>query len=197
MKTENKILMQQARASLAGKWKLAVGTAFLYMFIMILIGSPKNIGQIFSLIATGPFSVGIAIFSLSISRNKEAKTKQIFEGFNKFTRALVAHLLVVLFTILWSLLFIVPGIIAALAYSQTFFILADDPNISASDAIKKSKKMMNGYKWKYFCLGFRFIGWLILSALTFGIGLLWLLPYIQITYAKFFDDVNTQEQVVV
>ncbi len=192
MKTENKILMEKARESLVGKWGLAVGTFAVYAVINIAISSLKGrgTGSIVSLLVSGPFIMGVSLFSLSISRNKEAKFEQLFEGFKKYGRSLVAYLLVVLFTILWTLLFIIPGIIAALSYSQTFYILVDDETINPKDAIKKSKKMMMGFKWKYFCLGLRFIGWTLLSILTFGVGFLWLFPYIHISTAKFYDDIK-------
>jgi uncharacterized membrane protein len=190
MKTENKILMKWARESLAGKWGIAVGTFAVYAAIMIGVASPRGSGGVISLLISGPLAVGVSLFSLSISRSKEAKLEQLFEGFKRFSRSLVAHLLMAAFTILWTLLFIVPGIIAAISYSQTFFILVDDETISASDAVKKSKKMMYGYKWKYFCLKLRFIGWGILSILTLGVGLLWLVPYVQVTMAKFHDDIK-------
>ena len=95
-----------------------------------------------------------------------------------------------LFTFLWTLLLIIPGIIAVLSYSMTFYILADDNSIGAMEAIDKSKKMMDGYKWKYFCLGLRFIGWSLLCILTLGIGFLWLLPYMQVSVVKFYDDIK-------
>jgi uncharacterized membrane protein len=147
---------------------------------------------IITLLISGPLVVGLAIFSLSISRNQEASVGQLFLGFSKFGICLAAYLLVALFTILWMLLLIIPGIIAAFSYSMTFYILADETSIGAMEAIDKSKKMMNGYKWKYFCLLFRFLGWAILCIFTLGIGLLWLVPYIQVSTAKFYDDVKAQ-----
>lgn len=190
MKTENKILMKMARESLAGKWGLAVGTFAVYLVINIITAGIKDVGPVISLLVSGSFAVGISLFALSISRNKEAKLEQLFEGFKKFSRSLASYLLVVLFTLLWMLLLIIPGIIAAISYSQTFFILADDETIGARDAIKKSKKIMYGYKWKYFRLRLRFIGWAILSILTLGIGLLWLIPYMKVSTAKFYDDIK-------
>jgi uncharacterized membrane protein len=190
MKTENKILMKQARESLKGKWRLVIGTFAVYLFINIILSSLKRPGTAISLLVSGPFAVGISLFILSVSRNKEARLEQIFTGFNRFGRSLGAFLLVVLYTALWTLLFIVPGIIAAISYSQTFFILVDDGAIGAAEAIKKSKKIMYGYKWKYFCLSLRFIGWGLLSILTLGIGFLWLIPYIQVSRAKFYDDIK-------
>jgi uncharacterized membrane protein len=191
MKTENVVLMQMARESLKGKWGLAIGTFVVYMLVAAILQIIPIIGPIASLIISGPLALGLAIFSLSISRNQNAKLEQIFQGFSNFGTALGAYLLMILFIILWTLLLIIPGIIAAISYSMTFYILADDNSIGAMDAIDKSKKMMDGYKWKYFCLGLRFLGWALLCILTLGIGFLWLMPYMQVSMAKFYDDVKT------
>jgi len=195
MATENAILMQQARESLKGKWGLVIGTFLVYMLIVSAIQIIPFVGAIITLFIGGPFALGLAIFSLTISRNQEASLEQIFKGFNNFGTSLGAYLLMVLFVILWMLLLIVPGIIAALSYSMTFFIIADDSTIGPMDAIDKSKKMMYGYKWKYFCLNLRFLGWALLCILTLGIGLLWLIPYIQISLAKFYDDVKANSMI--
>jgi uncharacterized membrane protein len=191
MKTENVVLMQMARESLKGKWGLAIGTFLLYMLISVVLQMIPILGIIASLVITGPFALGLTYFTLSISRNQDAKLEQIFQGFNNFGTALGAYLLMALFIILWTLLLIVPGIIAAISYSMTFYIIADDNSIGAMDAIDKSKKMMYGYKWKYFCLCLRFLGWALLCILTLGIGFLWLMPYMQVSMAKFYDDVKT------
>ena len=190
MKTENVILMQMARESLKGKWAIAIGTLIVYFLIATALQIIPVIGPIASLIISGPFALGLATFSLSISRDQDPKLEKIFQGFNNFGTALGAYLLMLLFILLWMLLLIIPGIIAAISYSMTFYILADDNSIGAMDAIDKSKKMMNGYKWKYFCLGLRFIGWALLCILTLGIGFLWLMPYMQVSMAKFYDDVK-------
>lgn len=190
MKTENVVLMRMAKESLKGKWGLAVGTYFVYLVILGAIQMIPKAGPIISLLITGPMVLGIATFSLSLSRNQEAKLEQIFTGFKVYGRALGTYLLMVLFILLWMLLLIIPGIIAALSYSMTFYILSDDNTIDANAAIDKSKKMMDGYKWKYFCLILRFLGWALLCVLTLGIGFLWLIPYIQVTMAKFYDDIK-------
>jgi uncharacterized membrane protein len=190
MKTENKILMQRARESLSGKWGLAVGTFAFYILTVIVLNSVPKVGGIISLVVLGPVFLGLIIFTLALSRNTDAKFEQIFVGFQDFQRALVAYLWRILFILLWALLFIIPGIVAAIAYSQTFFILADDKSVSGRDAVKRSKQMMYGYKWKYFCLQLRFLGWALLSILSVGIGFLWLLPYMQVSYAKFYDDLK-------
>lgn len=95
-----------------------------------------------------------------------------------------------LFTSLWSLLFVVPGIIKACSYSQALYIIAEDPEIGALEAINRSKAMMDGHKMEYFVLGLSFIGWNLLACLTFGILYIWLIPYMQTTMANFYNSIK-------
>ncbi len=195
MMKENKELMAEARASLSGNWGLAIGTFLVYTIIIASLQVIPVVGGVLGLFIAGPMAVGISMFSLSLSRGENARLEQIFEGFRNYGTVLGAYLLMVLFIFLWMLLLIIPGIIASIAYSQTFYILAEDDTIGSMDALRKSKEMMNGYKWKYFCLVLRFIGWFLLCILTFGIGFLWLSPYIQVSYAKFYEDLKTNQAV--
>ena len=190
--TENRILMAQARESLRVKWGLAIGTFVLYMVIMIPVALIPFAGIVISILIGGPMSLGLAIFTLSISRKQDAQLAQLFEGFQKFSVGLSAYLLKAVFTLLWTLLLVIPGIIAALSYAMTYYIIVDNDSIGALDAITRSKEMMRGNKWKLFCLCFRFLGWILLCVLTLGIGFLWLYPYI----AQFYDDIKKQEAVV-
>ncbi|MDA8970031.1 DUF975 family protein [Flavobacteriaceae bacterium] len=187
---ENTELMAEARESLSGNWGLAIATFLVYGIIISIFQVIPTVGSVLALFIAGPMLVGVSMFSLSLSRSENARLEQIFEGFKNYGTVLGAYLLMVLFIFLWMLLLIIPGIIAAIAYSQTFYILAEDDTIGSMDALKKSKEMMDGYKWKYFCLGLRFIGWALLCILTLGIGFLWLSPYIQISYAKFYEDIK-------
>jgi uncharacterized membrane protein len=191
--TENRILMRQARESLKGKWGLAVGTFFVYMLVLIAIQRIPKAGPLLSLLIAGPMLVGVSIFSLAISRNRNPQFSQLFDGFKKFGVSLGAYLLYLIFIILWAILLIIPGIIAAMSYSMTFFIIAEDDLAGPLEAIKKSKQMMYGYKWNIFCLGLRFIGWALLCILTLGVGFLWFIPYISVSFAKFYDDLLHRE----
>lgn len=210
MISTNKELMAQARQSLTGKWGMAVGAFFVYIMIVMIISmfgmgwdlitgafsesslsqfSPVSTGL--SLIIGGPFMLGVCILTLAISRGSEdAKMEQIFEGFSSFVKAFITYFVMNIFILLWTLLLIIPGIIASLAYSMTFFIMTDEPDINPIDAIRKSREMMNGYKWKFFCLNLRFLGWAILCLFTMGIGYLWLSPYMYVSFAKFYDDIK-------
>ena len=91
---------------------------------------------------------------------------------------------------LWMLLFIIPGIVAAYRYAMTSFILAENPELTAGEAINCSKELMDGNKWRLFCLNFSFIGWIILCGFTLGIGYLWLTPYEQAANAAFYRDIT-------
>jgi len=184
----NREIMLQAKEALSGRWGLAIGVMLLYQIILGVTDSAFT--PFVALVITGPMNVGLAVFSLSLSRRQDARLEQLFAGFERFGTNFIAYLLYSVFVFLWFLLLIIPGIIAMLSYSQTFYILAEDKNIGAYDAIMKSKDMMNGYRWKYFCLGLRFIGWWILCILTFGIGFLWLMPYMSVSCARFYDDVS-------
>ncbi len=196
MNTENVTLMRAARESLKGKWGVAILTFLIYILLTSTTGTARSHGSMLTfssaltLIIGGPLALGAAIFSLSISRGKEARLEQIFLGFNNFSTALITYLLLILYVLLWTLLLIIPGIIAALGYSMTFYILSDDPLIKPQDALKKSKSMMDGYKLKlfYLCLRFFLLG--LLCILTLGIGFLWLIPFIHVTMAKFYDDIK-------
>lgn len=193
-------LMKMARTSLEGKWGLAVGTFFVYMVIVSVASSVAQMLNPFASIASslligGPFTLGLAVFSLNISRNRNAETGQIFEGFNNFGTALVAYLLMMLIVLAGFIALIVPGFILSLGLSMTFFIIADDSSIAPIDAIKKSWEMMKGHKADLFVLYLIFFGLILLSAFTLFIGLLWLIPYMQVTFAKFYIDIKGNEDL--
>lgn len=187
---DNEALMRSARESLTGKWGTAILTFFLYMVITGIGGLPGVAGVFVSILIAGPLGLGIAMFSLNIVRNKEIKVEQMFDGFKNFITAFLAYLMMCVFIFLWTLLLIVPGIIAALGYSMTFFIMADNPTISAVDALSASKKMMNGYKMKLFVLYLVFLLLSILCILTLFIGFLWLVPFANVTLAKFYEEIK-------
>ncbi|NLE03060.1 MAG: DUF975 family protein [Fibrobacter sp.] len=190
MALTNVEIMMEARNSLKEKWGIAVGATVVYLVIVIIINSLHNVGRIVNIILGGPLQVGLASFYLILVRGNKPGIKNIFDGFSSFGNNLAAYLLMLLYIILWTLLLIVPGIIAAFNYSMTMFILADNPGLDASEALKKSKKMMNGNKAKLFYLYCRFIGWILLGFLTVGIGFLWITPYIMTSISLFYEDIR-------
>lgn len=183
MKT-NQQLMQDARGRLTGNWETPIAS---YLVAALISGIGGPVG----LVIGGPMQFGVSVFSLRFAKGKDADIAQIFDGFRmRMSESIVAYLLMLLYILLWSLLLIIPGIIAAIAYSQTFFILADDDKVSGTEALARSKKMMSGNKGKFFGLCLRFTGWFIVSLLTFGIGFLWLIPYMQVSFANFYHEIK-------
>jgi len=187
----NSDLRYNAREILSGNWWPCVGLTLVYFIIQMVLGVIPFAGSVASLIITGPMQLGLTIFYISFIRSDEPDFNKFFEGMNDFGRALAAFLLMTLFIFGWTLLLIVPGIIAMYRYSQTFYIIMDDPEISAIDALRKSSDMMSGAKFKLFTLHFSFIGWGILAALTLGIGQLFLFPYMLTSQAYFYEDVKS------
>lgn len=132
--------------------------------------APANqlIGVLISLMSM-MLGVGYIINTLHVSRREENSIGNLFDGFAMFFRVLWLQILIWLFTALWSLLFVIPGVIAALRYAQALRILIDDPSKGALQCIRESKEMMRGHKWELFVLGLSFIGWYILIGLAAGV----------------------------
>jgi len=136
--------------------------------------------------------LGYARFNLDLTGGADARLESLFDYFRWFKTAFCARFLTGLFIFLWSLLLIIPGIVASYTYAMVPYILAEDPDMTASDAIAVSKRMMEGNRWRLFCLEFSFIGWIILSAFTLGIGNLFLTPYRAAAKAAFYRDLRGQ-----
>lgn len=138
--------------------------------------------------------VGYSKFNLDlVDRTREPEIGTLFSYFGNWKTTAMAELLQTVYVLLWSLLFIIPGIIASYSYAMTGYILAENPEMNPSEAIARSKEMMSGNRWRLFCLQFSFIGWSILSSLTLGIGNLWLTPYRQAATAAFYREVSGTE----
>lgn len=190
------------RDALKGKWGLGVVGTLLYfaltMIPVIILNSifrhgevgPSGISTIYNLLISGPMVLGYAMFAISIFRKRETSAAEVFYGFERFGKAFGLYIVMSIFIILWSLLLIIPGIIAAFRYGLCFYILADHPEMGIMEALNESKRMMKGNKWKMFCLNISFIGWGILCVFTLGIGFLWLLPYMEVSVIAFYDIAN-------
>jgi uncharacterized membrane protein len=196
MKTANSILTTQARAALKWQWKPSIIAIVIFVAVSALLAAIPILGWILSLVIAGPLLVGFNKFFLRQYRREETDFAQIFDGFSVFSSALVAWVLCSIFVFLWSLLLVVPGIIAALSYSMTYFIIVDNPGIDGLEALRKSKEMMRGNKGKLFCFACRFIGWSFLCLLTLGIGFLWLAPYWMTSKAAFYQDLLTKPEII-
>ncbi len=207
------VLRNKAWEALRGKWGNSAAIClvlfaiiFAGMVILRLIGlfpavdpqQPYAMYQswgywgsmLYNLFFASLIGMGALFMWLDVARGKKVEFNTLFEPFKDYGRYLCGVLLVFVFTFLWSLLFVIPGIIKAISYSQTYFIMRENPEMKANDAINLSMKMMKGHKMDFFLLGLSFIGWVLLGCITFGIGLLWVYPYIYTTMGEFYEEVK-------
>ncbi|MEI6092135.1 MAG: DUF975 family protein [bacterium] len=189
-------LKAKSLEQLKGKWSSVVIATLVFYAVTALCGGVGTFTlHILTIVLMGPLYFGFFGYFMKIKRQEPAVLENLFDGFKRFIPSFLLYLLMTIYILLWALLLVVPGIIAALSYSQAFFILIDNPEMSSADAIKKSKAMMHGHKWNYFVMMLSFIGWGILAILTCGIGYLWLTPYIMETLVNFYDELKTEKTV--
>ncbi len=155
-----------------------------YIFIIALIMAALYF------ILGGVVEIGYAKFNINIADRKNAGIDNLFGYFSIWKSAAVMRILKGLYIFLWSLLFIIPGIVAAYSYAMTSYIMAENPDMTAGEAICASKQMMMGNRGRLFCMLLSFIGWDILCVLTLGIGSLWITPYKQAATAAFYREVS-------
>lgn len=129
----------------------------------------SSLSYLYLLLVSGPLTYGITLFFMRLFRGSETEIATVMCGFEKFLKTLGLSLYMAVFIFLWSLLFIIPGIIAAFRYSQAYYILADDPEKSISQCVNESKALMAGNKGKLFALNLSFIGWYFLAMIPVGI----------------------------
>ena len=150
-----------------------------------------GIGQLLSLaidIMTLMIQIGFVIFCLRVSRGMEAGYGDLFDSFGMFFKFLLLNILIGVFTFLWSLLFVIPGIIASYRYSMAVYILIDNPEYSPMECIRLSKEMMHGHKWELFVLHLSFILWFFLCIIP--VAAIYVMPYVHLTEANFYNALS-------
>ena len=210
MKT-NQDYKNAALAALKGNWAPVIVATIIYFVITIIVSLMSELYDpetsagavagvailgwlVLSLFASIPLGVGYYnSLNLLLVEGDNQVTNNMFKiGYGNLLRNVGGMLLVGIFTFLWTMLLIIPGIIKSLAYSMTPFILKDYPELSANQAINLSMKMMEGRKFDLFYLYLSFIGWGILAIFTLGIGYLWLMPYMYTSTAAFYQNVKEE-----
>ena len=189
----NSELRAASRTTLSGNWMMAALATLVYLLIAGGVSSIPVAGSVLAIIVAYPLAYGFAILFLDLFREgKPIDIGKLFDGFKDFGRVWGTLILVAVYTILWTCLLIIPGIVKSYSYALTPFILKDEPELRYNAAIEKSMRMMNGYKMKLFLLDLSFIGWMILSILTLGIGLLFLQTYMNTARAAFYEDLKAE-----
>lgn len=186
--------ISRSELKLAAK-KQIKGNVAVYFGLSLLWGliiSVSSLTFVGPLILMGPATLGLTLFILEVVRSGSGKLETGFSSFKQFGVSFLAGLLITLFTLLWSLLFIIPGVIASFRYSMAYYIIADNPEMSAMQAISKSKEMMKGHKWELFVLLFSFFWWYLLIVVTFGFAAIYVTPYIEATVTGFYEKLKAE-----
>jgi uncharacterized membrane protein len=200
-------LKEAAKEKLSGNmfniWKpilVVFGISLIYSVFYINFMDADNafslvIDLIFSFISL-PLSVGIVFYMIKLVRNEEFSLSNLFEFYDgRIITVFVLSFLVGIFVFLWSLLFIIPGIIAAISYTMYIYIYADGVKENPMDVISESKRLMNGYKWDYFVFNLSFIGWMLLGAVSFGLAYIYVVPYVFVSEVMYYDELKKIKSV--
>ena len=191
---------QELKAKAQEQIKGNIGLLFVMMLIVGAVGGLANVipvvGSIAAAIVIIPaFSIAMVIVYLKLVSGVKPEIAELFQHFNKFWASFKVTFFMGLFTMLWSLLLYIPGIIKGLSYSMSMYILAENPDMPALEAIDRSKKMMDGHKMELFVLMLSFIGWYLLCMVTFGIAAIYVVPYMSATLANFYNNIKGQPVV--
>jgi uncharacterized membrane protein len=147
------------------------------------------ISFLISFLIGGTIRLGYAKYLLDQHDCQPLQVGTLFSQFHQYRNGFCLALLTAIYTTLWSLLLIIPGIIASFSYAMAPFIQAEHPEYTASESLRASKEMMRGHKWELFCLSFSFIGWALLCVFTLGIGSIFLNAYQSAAYAAFYREI--------
>lgn len=177
-----------ADEKLEGKWnETAVG----YFIFSLAVSALSSIAGIGILILGGPLFLGYAMFIEEIYHGGRPNIQTLIKGFtDNATNAIYLGIISQLYLFLWYMLFFIPGVIKSFSYAMIYFIQLDNPNMHHEDIILRSRKMMNGNKWRLFCLYLSHIGWFILCFLTFGILSFWVAPKVELAKYAFYQEIK-------
>ena len=188
MKTNSEI-RKETKALMSGNWSTMVLIALVFGIISIFTANSFPL----VLFVYSPLVLGLVITMMHFVRcTKRVAVEDLFSAFNStfYWKSMCLGVLVAVYTFLWLLLFLIPGIIKSCAYFLAPYILADNPELTAEEAICRSMRLMDGHKMQLFLMSLGYLGLTLLSALLLFIPLLWLMPYYNAVYAKFYEEVK-------
>ena len=192
-------LKQNAKMQLKGNLWLSIAVLVVYQLVSYvpnllgMLSESVFLAGIMSIITvglTGILSIGVCRFFINLANDSNSQFSDLWYGFNNILKAFGVSLLVALLVFLGSLLFVVPGIILTYMYSQVYYVMAQNPELSVIDALKESARIMKGHKFELFVLELSFLGWMILVGITFGIVGLYVIPYYNATLTNYYLSIK-------
>ncbi len=214
----NQYYKNAALSRLRGNWSPVLVATIVFVFLTLICSGSNLIGgseggmslPVGNILAMSGASIFLSVFVLSPANigyvnaillmyqtgNTDVTRNFWYYATNNYIHKLLGYLCMSIKITLWCLLFFIPGIVMSFAYAMTPFILQEQPKLSPWEASSRSREMMRGHKFDLFYLYLSFIGWAILSILSFGIGFLWLIPYMQMSVAAFYEDLKAETTIV-
>ena len=183
-------LIYNSRNQLKSNWLLSSIICIFYALIISIPSELNTYGELLSILLAGPLQLGLCIYFLKISKGFNPSFNDIFEGFKPLLNILLAFLSINLITLVGLFFLILPGIILSLGLSMTYFIIAENPEISFKKAIKQSWKIMDGRKMQLFKLHLYFIPWYVLGILFFIVGVFVVMPWHNVSLANFYKVIS-------
>lgn len=178
----------QSKGMLSGNWGIAIAVSIVYCIITGALGG-TFVGM---LLLGGVLTIGYNVVFVNGFRKGKLELMDLFEGFkgDALNNRIIMSVLMTLYIFLWSLLFVIPGIIATYKYAMAPYLMYDHPEMTGSEALEASKKLMDGKKGKLFLLDLSYIGWILLGFVTLGIAWLFVEPWMQAAHAAFYEDIK-------
>ncbi len=178
------------RSELKAKAKQQIKAPFWTLVIILILTILLCCIPYASIVIVPALNLSLCMIFLNVVRDRHVEIGDLFSGFNKLGRAWCMYFLTGLYTFLWSLLLVIPGIIKSYSYSMAYYVLADNPEMTAKEAIRESARIMEGHKMELFKIHLSFIGWILLSYVTFGLSLFYVTPYMSATVANFYEGIK-------
>lgn len=189
-------LKSMAKEQIKGKIGILFVIALVIIAISLVLSFIPVVGGLISGWVLEPaFTLSFVGIFLGICKGTTPTVSNVFDGFYDLWCAIKVYFFMGIFIFLWSLLFIIPGIIKAYSYSMSIYILAENKGMPALEAIRRSKEMMEGHKMDLFVLGLSFIGWNILGMITLGIAYIWIAPYMLATTTNFYNAIKGSDAI--
>ena len=189
-------LMRKARTLLEPHWILSIGVCLVCGLIVALPSELNRYGEIVSFLLAGPLQLGLCFFFLNLIKGKETRFELLFEGFKPLVTVLLSYAIITVLTVVGLVLLVIPGIVVALGFSMTYYIIAEDPEISFQAALEQSWKLTDGYKMELLELNLRFIPWYLLGVLCLIVGVLAVIPWHNTTLALYYEDLKERQTYI-
>lgn len=186
-------LMREARSILQPYWLISVGVCLVYAIVLGVPPELNTYGEWLSLLLAGPLNLGLCMYFLKISNSESPGIENIINGFQPLLQVLLLYFVSSLFIVLGLLLFILPGIVLSMGFSMSYYIMAEQQDITFVEALQKSWDLTQDHKMDLFLLNIRFIPWYVLGLLCLVVGVFVVIPWHQTTLALVYKEFKAKK----